>query len=237
MPNVGDWAGELPRLFFNMTEADYWDAVETSPLRCIDARAAKAMSEAIDRAREQGDTLGGVFEVIASGVPIGLGSHVHWERKLSTRIAAALMSINAVKGVEIGDGFRLADMPGSQAHDLIKRSPSPGAPPWQRGSNHAGGIEGGMSNGEAIVARAAVKPIPTLGKPLSSLDLRTGQEGQAHIERSDICVVPAAGVIGEAMLCLVLADCFLEKFGGDNINETRRNYKGYTDSIAGRGKQ
>lgn len=214
-----------------------WQAVEVSPLRCADAEAAAAMAAAIDRAREQGDSLGGVFEVIASGVPIGLGSHVHWERKLSTRIAAALMSINAVKGVEIGDGFRLADMPGSQAHDIIEQASSPSSLPWKRRTNRAGGIEGGMSNGEAIVVRAAVKPIPTLGRPLPSLDLQSGQEVQAHVERSDVCVVPAAGVVGEAMLCLVLMDCFLEKFGGDNIEETRRSYMSYKDSVISRGKQ
>lgn len=206
-----------------------WKRVEASPVRCADAKAGPAMMEAIDQAKETGDSLGGIFEVIATGVPIGLGSHVHWERRLDGRIAQAMVSINAVKGVEIGSGFALAGLKGSQAHDLIE----PGEPGrlFRRGSNRAGGIEGGMSNGQPIVVRAAVKPIPTLGKPLPSVDLKTGQEAPAHSERSDICVVPAAGVIGEAMLALVLSQAFLEKFGGDHLEETRRNYKAFLESL------
>ena len=210
-------------------EAIDWDKVEASPVRCADAGTERAMMEAIDQAKEAGDSLGGIFEVIATGVPIGLGSHVHWDRRLDGCIAQAMMSINAVKGVEIGAGFTLAGIRGSQAHDLIE--PGKSGRQFRRGSNRAGGIEGGMSNGQPIVVRAAVKPIPTLAKPLSSVDLRTGQEAPAHIERSDICVVPAAGVIGEAMMALVLSQAFLEKFGGDNLEETRRNYKAFLESL------
>ncbi len=208
-----------------------WAGVESSPLRCADSEAERAMLSAIDEAKEAGDSLGGVFEVIASGVPIGLGSHVHWDRKLDGRIAQAMMSINAVKGVEIGAGFAVADLPGSQVHDRIELDAEHR---WRHATNRAGGIEGGMSNGEPIVVRAAVKPIPTLAKPLPSADLRTGAAVQAHFERSDVCVVPAAGVIGEAVLAIVLAEAVLEKFGGDHTAETLRNYRSYLDSIGPR---
>ena len=204
-----------------------WAGVEGSPLRCADSEAERAMLSAIDEAREAGDSLGGVFEVIASGVPIGLGSHVHWDRKLDGRIAQAMMSINAVKGVEIGAGFTVANLPGSQVHDRIEPDAER---QWRHVTNRAGGIEGGMSNGEPIVVRAAVKPVPTLAKPLPSADLRTGAAVQAHFERSDVCVVPAAGVIGEAALAIVLAEVVLEKFGGDHIGETLRNYRNYLES-------
>ncbi|TET76507.1 MAG: chorismate synthase, partial [Dehalococcoidia bacterium] len=205
-----------------------WTRVESSPVRSADSEAENAMLSAIDEAREAGDSVGGVFEVIASGVPIGLGSHVHWDRRLDGRIAQAMMSINAVKGVEIGAGFTVANLPGSQVHDRIEPDAER---QWRHVTNRAGGIEGGMSNGEPIVVRAAVKPIPTLAKPLPSADLRTGAAVEAHFERSDVCVVPAAGVIGEAMLALVLAEALLEKFGGDHIAETLRNYRSYQDSI------
>lgn len=203
-----------------------WKAVEGSPVRCADAQAEKEMIAAIDQAKAEGDTVGGIFEVIATGVPVGLGSHTHWDRKLSGRIAQALMSINAVKAVEIGMGFGVADLPGSQVHDIIEAGRR-----WKHVTNRAGGIEGGMTNGEPVIVRAAVKPIPTLAKPLPSVDLLTGEQVQAHYERSDVCVVPAAGVVGEAMLALVLAEAFLEKFGGDHIEETRRNYQGYLKQI------
>jgi len=157
-----------------------------------------------------------------------LGSHVHWERRLDGRIAQAMMSIIAVKGVEIGAGFNVASLPGSQVHDIIEFNAKD---KWRHATNRAGGIEGGMSNGEPIGIRVAVKPIPTLGKPLPSVDLRTGKTVEAHIERSDICVVPAAGVIGEAMLAIVLAGAVLEKFGGDHIDETLRNYRSYLKTI------
>jgi chorismate synthase len=190
------------------------------------------MMAAIDEAKEAGDSLGGVFQVTATGVPVGLGSHAQWDRKLDGNIARAMMSINAVKGMEIGLGFSLAGLRGSQAHDVIEFDRAKRE--WGHATNRAGGIEGGISNGEAIVVNAVVKPIPTLAKPLPSVDLKTGEVVQAHVERSDVCVVPAAGVIGEAMLAIVLADALIDKFGGDHLNETRRNYQGYLDSIAGR---
>jgi len=188
----------------------------------------------IDKAKDNGDTLGGIFEVIATGVPIGLGSHVSWDRRLDGKIAQAIMSINAVKGVEIGVGFALAELKGSQAHDVIEPSPHSRAKrlPWRYATNHAGGIEGGITNGENIIVRAAIKPIATLASPLPSIDLRTGEKVKAHYERSDICVVPAAGVIAEAMLAIVLADACLEKFGGDNLKETLANYHNYLSNIS-----
>jgi chorismate synthase len=216
-----------------------WQQVEASPIRCANAKLEKEMMAAIDEAKANGDTLGGVFEVIATGVPIGLGSHVSWDRRLDGRIAQAIMSINAVKGVEIGAGFALAELKGSQAHDVIELSfPSVIASeakqslPWRHTTNRAGGIEGGISNGEDIIVRAAVKPIATLASPLPSIDLRSGEVAKAHYERSDICVVPAAGVIAEAMLAIVLADACLEKFGGDNLKETFANYHNYLSNIS-----
>ena len=211
-----------------------WEEVEASPVRCANAKLEKAMMAAIDEAKADGDTLGGVFEVIATGVPIALGSHVSWDRRLNGRIAQAIMSINAVKGVEIGAGFALSELKGSQAHDVIEpnpRSKTKGLP-WRHATNRAGGIEGGMSNGEDIIVRAAVKPIATLASPLPSIDLRSGEVAKAHYERSDICVVPAAGVIAEAMLAIVLADACLEKFGGDNLKETTANYRNYLSNIS-----
>lgn len=209
-----------------------WSRVEESPVRCADPAAEKEMVSAIDRARESGDTLGGVFEIVADGVPVGLGSHVQWDRKLSGRIAQAMMSINAVKGVEIGAGFAVAQVPGSQAHDIIVSTGPIEA--WRHATNRAGGIEGGMSNGEPVVVRAAVKPIATLAHPLPSVDLKTGMAVEAHYERSDVCAVPAAGVIGEAMLSIVLAGATLEKFGGDSMKETLRNHREYVKSVAAR---
>jgi len=205
-----------------------WVKVEKSAVRCADTEVEKAMMAAIDEAKEVGDSVGGIFQVIATGVPIGLGSHVHWDRRLDGRIAQAMMSINAVKGVEIGAGFSLADLRGSQAHDIIKFEKAKRE--WHHATNRAGGIEGGITNGEPIVVNAVVKPIPTLAKPLPSVDLKTGEVVQAHVERSDICVVPAAGVIGEAMLAIVLADALLEKFGGDHMKETLRNYQSYLEA-------
>jgi chorismate synthase len=204
-----------------------WKRIEKSPVRCADATAEKAMMAAIDDAKAKGDTLGGIFEVVAAGVPVGLGSHVQWDRRLNGQIAQAIMSIPAVKGVEIGGGFSTAGAKGSQVQDVIEAGPKGDALPWYRATNNAGGIEGGISNGEPIVVRAAVKPIATLGKPLPSVDLRTGKKAEAHYERSDICVVPAAGVIGEAMLAVVLTSAILEKFGGDHLKETWVNYKNY----------
>jgi chorismate synthase len=207
-----------------------WRQVEGSPVRCADAAAEKAMMAAIDTAVSSGDTVGGVCEIVAAGVPVGLGSHVQWDRRLDGAIAQAIMSINSVKGVEIGDGFKLANLKGSQAHDAIEVSR--GSPyPWRRPTNRAGGIEGGMSNGEAIIVRVAVKPIPTLGRPLPSVDLSTKQATEAHHERSDVCVVPAVGVIAEAMVAYAV----LEKFGGDSLEETKRNWLNYLDSAQRQG--
>ncbi len=205
-----------------------WEALEDSPVRCADPDAAARMVAAIDAAKRDGDTVGGVVEARVTGVPFGLGSHVHWDRKLSGRIAQALLSMNAFKGVEIGDGFRGAARRGAQMHDVVLPQdawPGGDAPtrPWRRASNHAGGIEGGTSNGEDIVVRVAVKPIATLAHPLPSADLASGERVQAHYERSDVCVVPAAGVIVEALLALILADALLEKHGGDSLAEVRRN--------------
>jgi chorismate synthase len=211
-----------------------WQQVEASPVRCAHAELGKAMIAAIDEAKANGDTLGGMFEVVAIGIPIGLGSHVSWDRRLDGRIAQAIMSINAVKGVEIGAGFALAGLRGSQAHDVIEPGPRSKAKelPWQHATNRAGGIEGGISNGEDIIVRTAIKPIATLASPLPSIDLRSGEKAKAHYERSDICVVPAAGVIAEAMLAIVLADACLEKFGGDNLKETLANYRNYLSNIS-----
>jgi chorismate synthase len=209
-----------------------WEQVEKSLVRCADSTAEKDMMAAIDEAVGSGDTVGGVSEVVAFGVPVGLGSHIQWDRRLDGRIAQAMMSIQSVKGLEIGDAFKVAEVRGSQVHDGIEMG-GESHYPWQRKSNRAGGIEGGISNGEQIVLRLAVKPIPTLAKPLPSVDLATGESVQAHFERSDVCVVPAVGVIGEAMLAVVLADAMLEKFGGDSMVETRRNFEGYLKSIEG----
>jgi chorismate synthase len=207
-----------------------WQQVEKSPVRCADAKCEQAMLEAIDKVKSEGDTLGGVFELVADGVPVGLGSHVHWDRRLDGRIAQAIMSIQSVKGVEIGDGFSLATTTGSQSHDIIEPSAIEAHFPWGRATNKAGGIEGGISNGQPIIVKAVVKPIATLGKPLPSVDLGTGKTAEAHYERSDICVVPAAGVVGEAMLAIVLADAMLEKFGGDHLHETLANYRNYLNA-------
>ena len=204
-----------------------WQKVENSPVRCADDNAEKTMMAAIDEAKASGDTLGGVFEVVVYGAPVGLGSYVQWDRRLDTRIAGAMMSIQAVKGVEIGRGFDLASMMGSEAHDIIRPDTQNMDKKWSRPTNNAGGVEGGMTNGEPVIIRAALKPIATLGKPLESIDMSTGDTTQAHYERSDICVVPAAGVIGESMVALVMADAMLEKFGGDTLNEISDNYRNY----------
>jgi chorismate synthase len=201
--------------------------VESSPVRCPDPNASRQMVEAIDAAGERGDTLGGTFRVIARGLPIGLGSHVHWDRKLDGRLAQAVMSINAVKGVEIGAGFEGSSRPGSQFHDQIDFE----AGRFRHLSNRAGGLTGGVTNGEPIDIRAALKPISTMKTPLASVDLQTKEKVQAHYERSDVCVVPAAGVIAEAMVALVLADALLEKFGGDSIAEIERNLRSYQELI------
>jgi chorismate synthase len=213
-----------------------WTAVEESPVRCADPEASERMCRAIDAAQEAGDTLGGVFEIVATDVPIGLGSHVMWDRKLDGQLAQAVMSIHAVKGVEIGPGFAVAAGSGHDAHDVILPPQQWNGRPWSRATNRAGGLEGGMTNGEPIVVRGALKPISTMSKPLPSIDLVTGEEIQAHYERSDVCTVPAAGVIGEAMIAIVIAGAMLEKFGGDSLAETRRNFEAYQSTIAPRGE-
>ena len=210
-----------------------WNAVEESPVHCADPDAAARMMAEVDAAREAGDTVGGVVEVIAANVPIGLGSHVHWDRKIDAKIAQALMSINAVKAVSIGPGWELADAWGSEFQDVIEPVTDPDRP-WQRRTNRAGGTEGGMTSGTDLTARFVIKPIATLHNPLPSVDLDTGEPVQAHFERSDVCQAPPAGVIGEAMVALVLADAFMEKFGGDSIPETRRNYDGYQATVGPR---
>jgi chorismate synthase len=190
--------------------------VDASSVRCLDEEATRAMEKRIDEAQKAGDTVGGVFEVVVDGLPVGLGSHVHWDRKLDGRLAGALMSIHAIKGVEIGLGFETARRSGSQVHD-----PFHSGNPLERPSNNAGGLEGGVTNGEPLVCRVAMKPISTLMKALPSVNMATGQETEAHVERSDYCAVPAAGVVGEAMVAIVLADALLEKFGGDSLEELR----------------
>jgi len=197
---------------------------EASELRCADNHAEKRMKLKIDEASRAGDSLGGIFEIIVSGAPVGLGSHVHWDRKLDGRLAAAVMSIQAMKGVEIGSGFGVANRPGSKVHDEIFWGPKGG---FFRKTNHAGGIEGGMSNGEDIILRAAMKPIPTLMKPLRSVDMENKKPFKAAVERSDVCAVPAAAVVGEAVSAFEIASALIEKFGGDSLDEMKRNYEQY----------
>jgi chorismate synthase len=208
-------------------------AADRSPVRCLDATAEPRMIEAIDAARAAGDTVGGVFEVVARGLPVGLGSHVAWHRRLDARLAAALMSIQAMKGVEIGLGFEASRLRGSQVHDEIEADPgrrlSGG---FRRRTNRAGGLEGGMTNGEPLAVRVAMKPLSTLMRPLESVDLDTGAAAAAVRERSDVTAVPAAGVVGEAMVAIVLADAMREKFGGDSLVEMRANFDAYLDRLA-----
>jgi chorismate synthase len=202
-------------------------ALDADPVRCLDADASKAMQAEIDQAHKDGDTLGGVVEVVVHGLPPGLGSHVHWDRRLDARLAGALMGIQAIKGVEVGDGFELAATPGSQAHDEIVATPDG----IRRSSGRSGGTEGGMSTGETLRVRAAMKPIATVPRALRTIDVSTGEQAVAHHQRSDVCAVPAAGIVAEAMVALVLADVVLEKFGGDSVGETRRNVEGYLSSL------
>jgi len=209
---------------------------DPDPVRCLDPEASGRMIAAIDAARDRGDTLGGVFEVVAAGVPVGLGSHVSWDRKLDGRLAGAVMSVQAVKGVELGLGFEGARRPGSEVHDPIVAAPQKArAGGLGRASNRAGGLEGGVTTGEPLVVRGAMKPISTLRKPLPSVDLRDGSVGDAAVERSDVCAVPAAAVVAESMVALVLADAVLEKFGGDSMGELRRNLEGYLAYLRDRG--
>lgn len=211
-----------------------WARVEASAVRTADPASEQPMIDAIDAAKADLDSLGGVFEVRASGVPIGLGSHVHWDRRLDGRIAQAFLSINAVKGVEIGEGFANAALRGSQAQDPLLPAEAWERRPWERRSNRAGGIEAGMTNGEDVVVRSALKPISTIPRRMGTADLLTGEEATSFYERADVCVVPAAGVIGEAMLCIVLAEAALEKFGGDHLSEFTDNCQRYRETIGPR---
>jgi chorismate synthase len=202
--------------------------IDEDPVRCADAQSSKAMIAEIEQAHRDGDTLGGVVEVLAFNMPPGLGSHVHWDRRLDSKLAGAVMGIQAIKGVEIGDGFQTATRRGSIAHDEIEKN-SKGA--IVRRTDRAGGTEGGMSNGEILRVRAAMKPISTVPKALDTIDVSTGEAAKAINQRSDVCAVPAAGVVAEAMVALVLAEAVLEKFGGDSVTETRRNFESYISSL------
>ncbi|MFQ5478114.1 MAG: chorismate synthase [Candidatus Binatia bacterium] len=210
-----------------LTPEAVFEAAETSPLRMADKDAEAAIIAMVDECRASGDTLGGVVEVCATGLPPGLGSYVHWDRKVDSRLAAALMSVQAVKGVELGAGFRVAQVRGSEIHDEIVRT----AQGIGRSSNNYGGTEGGMTTGEPLVVRVAFKPISTLMKPLRSVDIKTGKESKAAVERSDVLAVPAAAVIVENVVAFELARLFIEKFGGDSLGEVTRNYQGYLDQI------
>ncbi|MFA1548030.1 chorismate synthase [Actinomadura chokoriensis] len=201
--------------------------VDESPVRCFDGAASAAMVAHIDETKKAGDTLGGVVEVLAYGLPPGLGSHVHWDRRLDSRLAGVLMGIQAIKGVELGDGFTTARRPGSRAHDEIDATPEG----VRRRTNRAGGVEGGMTTGEVLRVRAAMKPISTVPRRLDTIDVRTGEPAKAINQRSDVTAVPAAGIVAEAMVALVLADAALEKFGGDSAEETARNLRGYLSSL------
>lgn len=204
------------------------EALDADPLRCFHAETSRAMVAEVDAAHKEGETLGGVVEVLAYGLPPGLGSYVHWDRRLDARLAGALMGIQAIKGVEVGDGFRTAARRGSAAHDEIVREPNGRI---IRSTNRAGGIEGGMSIGDVLRVRAAMKPIATVPRALRTVDVATGEPAKAHHQRSDVCAVPAAGVVAEAMVALVLAQAVLEKFGGDSVGETRRNLESFLAAI------
>ena len=219
--------GEIPAEPIELT----WDQISgiepDSPLNCADSDIQLKMIAAIDTAKESGDTLGGIFEVIAKGIVTGIGSHISWNEKLDGRLAQAFMSIHAVKAVEIGSGVANASRPGSEVHDEIFHDGND----FVRKTNRAGGLEGGITNGEELRVRGYLKPISTLKKPLRSVDIDTKQEDVATYERSDVTVVPAAGVIGESMLAIVLANAYREKFGGDSMGEMKRNFAGYLDSL------
>ncbi|MGA8256150.1 MAG: chorismate synthase [Nocardioides sp.] len=208
-------------------EADDVARLDADPVRCLDPDASAAMVAAVDQAHTDGDTLGGVVEVVVHGLPPGLGSHVHWDRRLDSRLAGALMGIQAIKGVEVGDGFEVAATPGSLAHDEMVPTPDG----IRRVSGRSGGIEGGMSTGEVLRVRAAMKPIATVPRALRTVDVATGEAAVAHHQRSDVCAVPAAGIVAEAMVALVIAEAIVEKFGGDSVMETRRNVTSYLETL------
>lgn len=212
-----------------LSDEEIFQRAEASPVRTADPEAEERMLRAIDVAQAEGDSLGGVFEVVATGLPVGLGSHVSWDRKLDGRLAQAVMSIQAVKGVEVGPAFASARLPGSKVHDEIV--PGEGPLGLTRRSNRAGGLEGGITNGQNLLVRGAMKPLSTLRRPLASVDVKTGEVVRAGVERTDVTALPAAGVVAEAMVAWVLADAFLEKFGGDSMAEIRRNYDGYMGGL------
>jgi chorismate synthase len=229
--HLGGIDAEPPSLYPDDLNA----AADISPLRTLDAAAEARMIALIDDAKKAGNTLGGICEVVATGLPVGLGSHISWDRKLDGRIGAAMMSIPAVKGVELGLGFEAARRTGAEVHDEILAAPGRViAGNVQRRTNRAGGLEGGMTTGEPLVVKVAMKPISTLMRPLATVDVSTGNAAAAVAERSDVTAVPAMGVIAEAMLAIVLANAWLEKFGGDSLEETRRNVSGYIQHIASR---
>ena len=220
------------------------ERIDADPMRCLDPETSAAMVAEVDACHKAGDTLGGVVEVLAYGLPPGLGSHVHWDRRLDARLAAALMSIQAIKGVEVGDGFELAALRGSLAQDEIEPGSAPDGAPYpgdgpgrgvRRRSGHSGGTEGGMSTGEPLRVRAAMKPISTIPRALATVDIATGGASTAHHQRSDVCAVPAAAVVAEAMVALVVAEAVVEKFGGDSLAETRRNLEAYLADVRRRG--
>ena len=230
--SIGSIEADIP----NVLPEKLNESVDGSALRSLDADATERMKKAIDDAKENGDTLGGVFEIVATGIPAGLGSYVTYDSKLDGRLAGAVMSIQAIKGVEIGAGFSGSFKPGSEVHDPIvadERATNAGG--IGRESNRAGGLEGGVTTGAPIVVKAAMKPISTLRKRLPSIDMRDGSVADAAVERSDVCAVPAAAIVGEAMVALVLADAFLEKFGGDSIAEITRNHNSYLQHLEKRG--
>jgi chorismate synthase len=204
------------------------ESIDADELRCYDKQLSQLMYAEVESAHKDGDTLGGVTETLVYGVPPGLGSYVHWDRRLDSQIAASVIGVQAIKGVEIGDGFETARRRGSQAHDELERSDNGVT---KRVTDRAGGIEGGMSNGEVIVVRSAMKPISTVPRALATIDVSTGDAAKAHHQRSDVCAVPAAGVVVEAMVALVIANAVLEKFGGDSVSETKRNLENYLASI------
>ena len=234
--SIGNVAANLSRLSFH----EIYARAEESPVRTADPEAEEKMIALIEECKREGNTLGGIFEIVVLGLPPGLGSHTQWDRKLDGRLARALMSIQAMKGVEIGLGFEMARRRGSEVHDEIFFDPSkdvsegtPRVVPtgFYRGSNNSGGTEGGMSNGAPLIARVAMKPISTLMSPLQSVDLRSKQPADASVERSDVCAAPAAAVVGESVVAFEIARAFLEKFGGDSLREVRRNYENYLEQI------
>jgi chorismate synthase len=212
----------------NLTVEEIRSRAAGSEVMCADYDVEEQMKQEIDRAKAEGDSLGGVFEILVTGLPVGLGSHAQYDRRLDGRLAQALMSIQAIKGVEVGIGFKAAELPGSQVHDEIFYDSDRG---FWRQTNRAGGLEGGVTNGETLVLRAAMKPIPTLYKPLKSVDLLTKEPYEASVERSDVCAVPAAAVVAEAVVAFEIARSWLEKFGGDSLAEIKRNYSSYMEYV------